>query len=211
MRKEGIWGAGSRWRWLLAVCLVGVGAMPALAGERKTPRVVASRRDAYVLSRPGGNSSMNVSIADLKALRSRFSEDFLWFRRNGSEYMISDRAVIDEAERCFDTLRPLRPQQESLAERDRALDREEEALDREQDAWSDAAEGEDARDARLDDRRRDLETRLRAIHEQQRDLEREERILDERQEALEKVAEARLDLVIDDALRRGLARPLAGR
>jgi predicted RNase H-like nuclease (RuvC/YqgF family) len=154
---------------------------------------------------------MNVSIEDLRALRSRFSADFLWFRRNGEEYVISDPTVIDEAERCFDTLRTLRPQQEALSERDRALDREEEALDREHDAWSDAADDVDKREARHDERRRDVETRLRTIREQQRDLEKEERILDEREEALEKVAEARLDRLIDDALRRDLARPLMGR
>jgi len=66
------------------------------------------------------------------------------------------------------------------------------------------------REAGSDERRRDIEKQLRAIREQQRDLEKEERIFDERQEALEKVAEARLDLLIDDALRRGLA-PADGR
>jgi hypothetical protein len=209
MRKEGNFGAGSLRRRLLAVCLFGIGAVPALAREGKTPRIFPSRRDAYVLSRAGGDSSMNASVDDLKALRSRFSEDFLWFRRNGKEYVISDPAVIDEAERCFDALRPLRPQQEALGDRDRVLDREEEALDREYDALVDA--DHDTREARSDERRRDIEEQLRAVREQQRDLEREERILGERQEALEKVAEARLDRLIDDALRRGVARPLAGR
>jgi hypothetical protein len=202
-------GLGKRGSRLLAVCLFGIGVVPAFAREGKTPRIFPSRRDAYVLSRTGGNSSMNVSVEDLKALRSRFSEDFLWFRRNGKEYVISDPAVIDEAERCFDPLRPLRRQQEALGDRDRVLDREEEALDRKHDALVDA--DHDTREARLDERRRDVETRLRAIREQQRDLEREERILDEREEALEKVAEARLDRLIDDALRRDLARPLTGR
>jgi hypothetical protein len=197
---------------MLAVCLFGIGAAPALAHEGKTARNFPSRgANAYVLSRTGGNSSMNVSIRDLNALQSRFSDDFLWFRRSGKEYLISDRAVIDEAERCFDSLRTLRPEQEELARRDRALDREEEALDRENDALADADEAEPRDEGRLDERRRDIETRLRALEEQQRELDRKERILDEREEVLEKEAESRLDLVIDDALRRGLARPLTGR
>jgi len=194
---------------MLAVCLFGIGVVPAFGREGKTPRIYPARAaDAYVLSRTGGNSTMNVSIEDLMALRSRFSDDFLWFRRRGKEYMVSDRAVIEEAARCFDPLQPLRPEQEALAQRDRALDREEEALDRELDAWDDADDAESRNEVRLDDEhRRDVETRLRAVRDQQRDLEREERILDERQEVLEKAAEAKLDLVIDDALRRGLARP----
>ena len=211
MRKENGFGAGGAGRRLLAVCLIGIGVVPALAREGKKPRIgpsQPSRRDAYVLSRAGGDSNMNASVDDLETLRSRFSKDFLWFRRNGKEYVISDPAVIDQAERCFDALRPLRPQQEALADRDRVLDREEEALDREHDALVD--EDHATREAGSDERRRDIEKQLRAIREQQRDLEKEERIFDERQEALEKVAEARLDLLIDDALRRGLA-PAYGR
>jgi hypothetical protein len=198
---------------MLAVCLFGIGVVPAFAHEGKTARNYPARgADAYVLSRAGGNSSMNVSVDDLMALRSHFSSDFLWFRRSGKEYLVSDRAVIEEAARCFDPLQPLRPEQDALAQRDRALDREEESLDRERDAWDDADDDESRNDVRLDDEhRRDVETRLRAIQEQQRDLERQERILDERQEVLEKAAEAKLDLVIDDALRRGLARPMPGR
>lgn len=208
MLQQGGFGVGNRGRSLLAVCLLGIGVVPAFAHEGQTPQIFPSKgADAYVLSRTGGNSSMNVSIRELKALRSRFSEDFLWFRRSGREFVISDRSVIDEAERCFKALRTLRPEQEALEERDRALDREEEALDREHDA---AADSDEKRDARFDERRRAVETRLRALEERQRDLEREERILDEREEDLEKAAEAKLDRLIDDALRRGLARPLGG-
>lgn len=203
-------GVGKRGRRLLAVCLFGFGVVPAFAHERRTVRNFPSKgADAYVLYRSGGDSSMNVSIRELRALRSRFSDDFLWFRRGSREYLITDSAAIDAAEHCFDALRTLRPEQRALAERNRALDREEEALDREHDALSDE-DGRRTRDSRFDERRRTVQSRLRAVREQQRDLEREERILDEREEDLERAAEAKLDLLIDDAVRSGLARPLRG-
>ena len=198
----------SQRRRLLAVCLFGIGTVPAIAHEGKTARVSPSRRDAYVISRSGGISNMNSSVDELMALRSRFSGDFLWFRRGGREYLISDSATVEEAARFFDPLRALRPQQRALAERERKLDREEEALDREHDAATDSGE---YRDVRFDEELRALETRLRAVQERQRDVEREERILDEREGDLEKAAEARLDRLFDEALRSGLARPLAGR
>jgi len=210
MRQKCGSAVGMRGRRLLAVCLFGIGAVPAMAREGKTGGVSAARRDAYVLYRAGGNSCMNVSVADLEALQSQLSGDFLWFRRSGREYLISDRAVINEAERCFDALRTLTPEQEALAERNRALDREEEALDRESDA-SDDGDDDGKRDPRLDERRRAIETRLRALEERQRDLATEERILDEREAVLEKAGEAKLDLVINEALRRGAARPLRRR
>ena len=199
---------GSRWRRLLAVGLFGIGAVPAIARAGKSPRVSPSRRDAYVISRSGGISNMSASVDELMALRSRFSGDFLWFRRGGEEYLISDRAMVEEAARFFDPLRALRPQQRALADRERKLDREEEALDREHDA---ATDSDEYRDARFDGDLRAVETRLRAVQEQQRDLDRDERILDEREEDLEKAAEAKLDRLFDDALRSGLARPLSGR
>lgn len=205
MRQRGGFGVGNRGRRLLAVCLLGIGVVPAFARERKTPRVSAPRRDAYVLSRAGGTSNMSASVDDLMALRSRYSEDFLWFRRGGREYLISDSSLIEEAARFFDPLRALRPQQKALAERERKLDREEEALDREHDA---ATDSDEYREARLDEDLRAVETRLRAVQEQQRDVEREERILDAREEDLDKAAEAKLERLFDGALRNGLARPV---
>jgi hypothetical protein len=184
-------------------------------GEASRP---AAAGDSYMLVRGEHWSISSGSLADLRAIRRRFSGDFLWARRGDREVLIRDPKALGEAVSFFDALREIEPDQEALDRRQRdlerrqnALDRQEEENDRELDRMSDddedgsapAASNEDRR--RLEDRRRELESRGRELETEERSLEAEERSLDERADALEKEAEARLWRLIDRAIAEGRA------
>src|SRR5262245_31099340 len=73
--------------------------------------------DAYVLQR-GSQTSVTGSLDDLEHLRRKFSGDFLWFRRSGSEYVIKDPDSIAEAEDLFSPLEAISRDQEELSRRE---------------------------------------------------------------------------------------------
>lgn len=163
--------------------------------------VSASARDAYVLTE-GSKVSMalissdNASIEKVLTLRDRFGADFLWFRRDGREYLIRDSQFLARVNTLFAPMRALEPEQ-------RAVSREESDLDRLIDAIEDRDEGE-----RIDD---DTRAHLRDLRARQRDVQRRERELDRREEAMEREAERALWRALDDAIRDGTVERLSSR
>jgi hypothetical protein len=129
----------------------------------------------------------------------------------------------------------LRRKEEALNEQERELDRQDEDLDRRADQMTgdegdeggdgDAEYDEDvqpvveASDAdraelqrELDEVRgqqRNLEARQRDLESDSRDLDAVERTLDAREDALEREAEGKLWTLIDDAVKKGIAKPSA--
>lgn len=176
-------------------------------------------RDSYVLSR-GHSASVNGSIEQLDALRTRYPGDFLWVRRSGAPYLIRDAKFLEQAAALFDTLRELEPEQDALEHRQEQLSREEESLDREQERLdmesdrlsddgsdeSDESAGEGPYPA-IEEQQRDLESRQSDLAARQREVDAIEQDLDRRAEALEQQAEAALWKLIDGAIREGLATP----
>jgi chromosome segregation ATPase len=204
----------------LGALLIGSMAAPtrAAANPPKTSRA-SKADDTYVISRGDHWVSTNASLEVVRAIQRRFSGTLLWIRRGGKEYLIRDRAILDEAQSLFAPLKALEPEQAALQERqaplqseEAALDREQEKLERELEKLEDDSEvgDEDMNAARRDIqvRQAELESRMRALEDQERELEAVERSLDEREEDLERRAEEELWGVIDRAIARGLARSL---
>lgn len=154
--------------------------------------VAAEARDSYVLHFGAGNSTtMSGSLEDFTAVKGTLSGDYLWVRRDGRRYVITDRARLAEAWDYFAPERELRPQQ-------REIERETRKLERESDALEDAQDDREltARDhARLDD-----------LHAKERDLGRREQALDQREEELDRTAERKLWQLVDRAIQDGGAR-----
>lgn len=198
-------------RPLLAPSFLAMLAAPAL---QAAPHSSARSGDAYVLVH-GGKTMMSGSFGDLADLRSNHASPFLWFRRSGRSFVISDPRVIARAEALFEPLRALEPEQEEVSRVEAALDEEEEALDREEeriDLASDEAEDDD--DERGDDASAtaDLERDRRAVAERRAELrprqaeaERREHELDRREESLEQEAERGLWSLLDASVADGSA------
>jgi Skp family chaperone for outer membrane proteins len=154
----------------------------------------AEARDSYVLHFGAGNSTtISGSLEDFTAVKGTLSGDYLWVRREGRRYVITDRARLAEAWDYFAPERELRPQQREIERETRKLERESDAL-------------EDAQDDReLTDHER---SRLDELHAQERDLGRRERALDEKEEQLDRAAERKLWQMVDRAIQDGVARPV---
>jgi hypothetical protein len=147
-------------------------------------------RDAYILAM--GDTRITFSsgtdLEDIRAARKRYRGDFLWVRRHGERWMIDNEDWVDRAVAFFAAERSLAPEQEEVHRLQADLDQEEEQLDDKSDAASRA--------------------RLEEIHRRQEEAGKREAELDRREEELERVAEAKLWLLVDDAIRQGVARRL---
>ena len=151
----------------------------------------AEARDSYVLHFGAGNSTtISGSLEDFTAVKGTLTGDYLWVRRDGRRYVITDRAKLAEAWDYFAPERELRPQQREIERETRKLERESDAL-------------EDMDDRKLTARERD---RLDELHAQERDLSRREQALDQREEELDRSAERKLWQLVDRAIRDGSAR-----
>jgi prefoldin subunit 5 len=189
-------------------------ALPAFAGAP------SRQLEAYVYVREGRQESCQFNHAhglrgDLRALKAKFGDAFLWFMKDHQGYVIKDGAALAKVRDLF------RPE-EALEAREGALDRQEEELDRRQ-------EGLEARQDTLDDRLESLEereeegqdiaARRSALEKERAPLDREAKALGQEQEKLaerqrelgreqEKASQEAmrgLEALAADALRAGLA------
>jgi len=171
-----------------------------LAVQRNLPRAEQERRLAtiadagvnrrsYVLAFDDTRTTISAgtTIESIKGIRRRYPGRFLWVRVDGKSWLIQDPDWIDRASAFF-------AEQFSLAPQQTAVSREEEELDKEED--------------RLEDRRDDASrTRLEEVRRRQAEVSRREAELDEREEELEREAESKLWVLVDNAIRQGVARP----
>ncbi|MDQ6802871.1 MAG: hypothetical protein M3041_18870 [Acidobacteriota bacterium] len=130
--------------------------------------------------------SQGMSIKNVKFLRDKYNDRFLWVRTKDGTWLIDDPDYLARATAFFADELALGPEQRAVADEESQLDREEERL-------------EDRHDSAA-------EKRLEEIRSRQREVSRREQALDQREEAIEKVAEEKLWALIDDAIRRGVAR-----
>jgi DNA repair exonuclease SbcCD ATPase subunit len=181
---------------------------PARAGERS--------RDGYVFALDGTSHATHVDLDEFVRVRKARTGDFLWFRRGGRAYVVTDPAVLAAGRDILRPLWELSRKQEALSARLRPFEVREEALDREEDLLEKRAERLEGRDDRAANEERDrLEPLQRELNEKQEalaaemsEIEAEERDLEDRERDLERVADAEVARLIEDVLRRGLARPL---
>lgn len=151
---------------------------------------------------PSNLMSANLDLQRALAIQRHYGSHFLWVERDGAQYVIRDSATLEAIDHLFDEARAYDPDLERLREKMRPLERRESRLEKEADAISD----DDNRSARDRARLRDLQRELRDIELQLRDYEREEERLDARHDRLEEEAERKMMPIIEDAIRRGIAR-----
>jgi bla regulator protein blaR1 len=186
----------------------------ALAAATVAPRGAgAAVRHGHVLVLDGNSYSTNVDLDHLLRIRKGRSGDFLWFVRGGQAYVVTDAAVLAAGRDALRPVHALSREQEALRVRLRPFEEREEALDDEEERLeerSERLEGRDDRAAneereRLEPLQRELDSKQRALRADLREIEAEERQLEDRERAIEAVADAQIERLIDDALRRGLA------
>jgi predicted RNase H-like nuclease (RuvC/YqgF family) len=169
----------------------------------------SSRNRSYVFMR-GGTSIISGGPLELNAVvakRDQYQRNFLWVRTAaGREYLIRDEATLAQIERLFAPARASDPEMERLRERMHPLERREEALDRQVDALTDRDE-DDAPLTRAEQQRlREMQRELRDVQTRLREQEREEEALDRKRDALEEKAEQQLWPLVEEAVRKGVAR-----
>jgi hypothetical protein len=160
----------------------------------------------------GSSYATNIDLEQMLRVQKARSGDYLWFRRAGRTYVVTDPEVLAAGREILGPVRALDREQDALSARLRPFEEREEALDREEeelDARQERLEGRDDRAAderdRLDALQRELDEKQRALREGMRPLDEEERRLDDRERAVEAVADAAIARLIEDALRKGLA------
>jgi hypothetical protein len=165
-----------------------IGVFVLVAATAFEARHASRARGAYVLTTEINRATISggMTIENVVYLRNKYHGQFLWVRTKDGTWLIEDADYLDRATAFFADERALRPEQRAVAREESELDREEERLDDRHDSAS--------------------EKRLEEIHSRLKEVSRREKELDQREEALEKVAEDKLWSLIDDAIRRGVAR-----
>ena len=209
------------------VLFAGLAATPAAAAPGGSGPKHSSRHsdeDSYILSLGNSTTISNASIDEYTHLRGKRAADFLWFRRAGRAYRIEDPATLNEARALFAALRALEPEQEDLRRREEALDEKEQDLDRQEedidrqmgldsedddegDVNSRIAPASAADQKELERQLSEIRSRQREIESASRELERVERSLDAREDTIEREAESKLRILLDAAVKKGLAKP----
>ena len=164
---------------------------------------------SYVLVRgsehmlTGPDVSLNVALAR----REAYGSDFMWFKKDGREYLIRDAATLDRIQGLFEPARAYKPEAKRVRHELRPLERRESELDREIDALTDRDEGPPLTAAE-EDRLRDLRREMEGVQRGMRALERQEEEIDRKRDALEEDAERRMMPILDEAVRSGVAKPV---
>jgi len=153
---------------------------------------VSAAHDSYVFHFGGDRNSMTMSgsLQDFMAIRGQLDGDYLWVRRAGKSYVITDRAKLAEVWEYFAPERALRPEQKEISRQTRKLEKESDALEDVDDRALTVAE----------------QSRLEELHAQERALSRREEALDQREEELERIAERKLWQLVDRSIDNGAAR-----
>jgi uncharacterized protein (DUF3084 family) len=194
----------------VVLCALAVtGATPG-AGARDCPP------HAYVFAFGEVSHAAHVDLDQLGRIRRGRTSDFLWFCRAGRASLVTDAATLAAGRAILQPLWDLGREQEAVSERLKPLEAKEEELDRQEDRLDDQAERLEDRDdpkaseerRGLDAQKRRLAARRRELEAAMREIEAEERGIDDREREAESIADAKVAELIEDALRRGLARPL---
>jgi len=190
-------------------------AVALAAGALAVRPVDARGRDAHILVLDGNAYSTNVDIEELVRIRQGRTGDFLWFVRGGRAYVVTDPETLAAGRTILGPVQALSREQEAMSARLRPFEERADDLDREEERLEERFERLEGRDdraaeeerGRLDVLQRALDERQRQAQVDLRPLEAEEQRLEDREGAVEAVADAQIAQLVEDVLRRGLARP----
>jgi len=105
------------------------------AAFAQSSRSDGGRDGSYVLLRSDGSSSMDGNEGDRRAAlscRSRYGDEYLWFRRNGVEYIVTDRAMLRELDKAYGPMAALGRRQAAIGEEQAQIGNEQSLLGAEQ-------------------------------------------------------------------------------
>jgi hypothetical protein len=170
---------------------VRVGAVQRIA--RADSREVDAGRMSYAIVRKGSDS-MTMSgdtrdIDGIKAIRDGMDRDFLWVRKDGKAWVITDPSIIQRAERAWVGMEPLDRQMESLDAQMEVHDQRMEALDAQMDKLS--AQQEDSPEMEA------ASGRMEELGRQQEALGRRQEALSEQMENADEATQDRLSREMD--------------
>ena len=188
-----------------------MGVLAVLAAAVAAHAGPSSRAHALCLGQTTYVTGMN--IEDFVAIRKARTGDFLWFRRDGKSYVVTDAGVLEAARIAIRPVDELGREMKAVSDRLEPYEKREAAIDREDDRLEDAQDALDDREdpaaeaerQRLDARQRELDARRRTLESEMREVEAEERRLEDREREIERVADAAIERLAADALQRGLA------
>jgi hypothetical protein len=184
---------------------VALASVPTLAAEPR-PFIDSS---AFVLFTPGSRGAeMNGSMDDVRRATSlRVGNDgLLYVRQGGSVYVIRDPATLRKAKSLFGPEEGLGLQQTQLGLRQTALGQQQSQLGAEQAALSNRQASSSSHDAEdLARQQEELSRRQEALARQQEALGRQQEALGREQDRIARIADAKVQAIIADAVREGLA------
>ena len=175
---------------------------------------VAADRDSWVLVQ-GDELHMSGSTRDARDARragEALASAYLWFRRGGQAFLVSDADTLRRAQELFAPLEALGRKQGALGKQQGRLGKEQGQLGRRQgrlgrqqaDATANDSQERSAEMRELGEEQRELGKHQQALGEQQR-------ILGEEQRRLAEAMEPRLQALFDEAIRSGRAKPATAR
>ncbi|HEX5258005.1 MAG TPA: hypothetical protein VFW35_04390 [Sphingomicrobium sp.] len=170
---------------------------------------IAADHTSYVLFSPGSDSiSMSGSSDDIRRARALRSgtEELLYVRQDGAAYVIRDPATLRAARALFEPQEALGAQQAELGSRQAALGSRQAALGAEQARLgARQADARPSEQAELGRQQEDLGRRQDALGRDQDALGRQQDALGREQDRVARIAEEKLQALVADALRSGLA------
>jgi len=177
--------------------------------------------DSWIVVRGDKGATMHGDVSDLKLAR-RYLKDFgpgyLWFRRDGKEYVVRDGKVIDAIEEAVRPQEELGQEQARLGERQAGLGQQQAKLGAQQAELGQAQARAALRRAAVEERRgdrdqaRELEETMKELSRaqevlgrEQEKIGREQERMGRQQERLAKAVQRKVEELIEASLREGRA------
>lgn len=204
--------SATRLRWVMIAGLaLTTSMMAASAAATESGRSVRtwSPNESIILVKRGNEGTiMNGTTDDIRAARGLRSGDepLLYFRRGGKAYVVSDPVMLREAQNIVKPQEELGARQAALGARQGALGAKQGALGARQAALAARHSHGGPRPAVLARQQAELGRQQAELGRQQSELGRQQSVLGRQQARLGRETQARLRTLIDDALRRGIAR-----
>ena len=148
-----------------------VAAVAPVAAVPAIKRVGSSRRhEPYALVREGEDALMLsgdlADVADIKRTRQHLHGDFLWFRRDGADYVVQDAAVLSRARQAWGPAEALGREMEAIGAQMEPYSKQMEAIGAKMEALSKRAEPYNGEIERLSQQMEPIAEKQRVIGDQ---------------------------------------------
>ncbi len=90
--------------------------------------VVVSGDTSFVMINPGRHSATTIADDVADDLRQKYGDNFIWFRQNGKDYLITDPQTIQRVKATHDAMEALDKKQEELGQQQEAIGEQQAAI-----------------------------------------------------------------------------------